>query len=85
MQTKTNPYLPVFNLTGFVLVLVMNYLANALPLAGRSTGAISDLYPNLFAPAGFTFAIWGIIYLLLLLFIIYQIRYTGKSDQPDRG
>lgn len=82
MQTKTSPYLPIFNAIGFALVLVMNYLATALPLAGRNTGEISDLYPNLFAPAGFTFAIWGIIYLLLLLFIIYQIRYTGKKEQP---
>ncbi|MEZ4955891.1 MAG: hypothetical protein R2825_20195 [Saprospiraceae bacterium] len=82
MQTQTSPYLPVFNTIGFVLVLVMNYLATSLPLAGRDTGEISDLYPNLFAPAGFTFAIWGIIYLLLLLFIIYQIRYTGKKEQP---
>ncbi len=30
------------------------------------TGELSDRYPNLFVPAGFTFAIWGLIYLLLL-------------------
>lgn len=82
MQTNTNPYLPIFNTIGFALVLIMNYLATSLPLAGRNTGEISDLYPNLFAPAGFTFAIWGIIYLLLLLFIIYQIRFLGKKEQP---
>ena len=80
MQTKSNSYLPVINLIGLVVVLIMNYLATSLPLAGRNTGEISDLYPNLFAPAGFTFAIWGIIYLLLIVFIIYQIRYTGKQQ-----
>lgn len=82
MQTKTNSYLPIFNLLAFIFVIVLNYLANALPLAGRSTGEISDLYPNLFAPAGFTFAIWGIIYLLLTVFIIYQLKFTGKKEQP---
>lgn len=80
MQNKT--YLPLFNLIGFIAVLTMNYLANALPLAGRSTGEISDAFPNLFAPAGFTFAIWGVIYLLLGGFIVYQIRYIGKRDYP---
>lgn len=36
-------------------------------------GELSDLYPNLFVPAGVTFSIWGIIYLLLLIFIITQV------------
>ena len=81
MQIKR--YLPIFNLLGFILVIVMNYLAVSLPLAGRKTGEISDMYPNLFAPAGFTFSIWGIIYLLLAAFIIFQIKNTGKKDQPD--
>jgi len=30
-----------------------------------STGDLSDLYPNLFTPAGLTFSIWGLIYLAL--------------------
>jgi hypothetical protein len=42
-------------------MIVLNVLANALPLGGRTTGEISDAYPNLFAPAGYTFAIWGLI------------------------
>jgi translocator protein len=47
----------------------MNYLANALPLNGRNTGQLSDDFPNLFVPAGLTFAIWGVIYLLLFIWI----------------
>jgi hypothetical protein len=58
----------------------MNYLANALPLGGQSTGTVSDKYPTLFTPAGFTFAIWGIIYLGLLLFVIYQSIPTYRED-----
>jgi hypothetical protein len=52
--------------------LVMNGLANRLPLGGRTTGELSDLYPNLFVPAGVTFSIWGIIYALLLAWTVAQ-------------
>lgn len=47
-------------------VLVVNALANALPLNGVGTGRLSDEIPNLFVPAGLTFAVWGLIYLLLI-------------------
>jgi len=55
-------------------MVAVNYLAVALPLAGRDTGAISDSYPNLFAPAGFAFSIWGLIYTLLGIYVVYQFR-----------
>ena len=51
-----------------------------MPLNGQETGAISDKYPNLFVPAGITFAVWGVIYLMLALFILYQTGiFTRKS------
>lgn len=62
----------IANITAFVAVIVMNTLAVTLPLNGKSTGALSDQYPNLFTPAGFTFSIWSVIYLALLAFVIYQ-------------
>ena len=43
------------NLLFFAAMIVMNYLANALPLNGKTTGELSDAYPNLFVPAGVTF------------------------------
>ena len=61
------------NLATFVVVLVANGLANLIPIGGKTTGEISDLYPNLFAPTGFTFSIWGLIYALLGAFVIYQM------------
>lgn len=63
------------NMMGYILVIVVNGLANALPLNGITTGDISDLYPNYFTPAGFTFGIWGAIYLLLGFFILRQTAY----------
>ncbi len=66
----------------FVAMIVVNALANALPLNGRQTGAVSDAYSNLFAPAGITFAIWGVIYFLLALHVLYQ---WGLFHQAERG
>ncbi|MFZ5816157.1 MAG: hypothetical protein ACOY93_12795 [Bacillota bacterium] len=75
--------LQVANLLAFVGTVVVNALANALPINGRNTGEISDLYPNLFVPWGATFSIWGVIYLLLLCFALYQARPTrGSVDVP---
>jgi hypothetical protein len=66
------------NIVLFAGMIVMNYLANALPLNNKTTGELSDSFPNLFVPAGITFSIWGIIYLLLIGYCIVQ--FTG-SDQ----
>lgn len=66
------------NLVLFSGMLVMNYLANSLPLNNKTTGELSDSYPNLFVPAGITFAIWGVIYLLLALYCVYQ--FTGRNQ-----
>lgn len=79
MKTKT---LQILNILGFILVIIVNTLANALPIAGRTTGELSDMYPSLFTPAGFTFSIWGVIYLLLLVFVIYQAKgLFGKTNE----
>jgi hypothetical protein len=68
---KTN-WMPWINLAALTLALVMNGLANALPLNAQTTGEISDRFPVYFVPAGYVFAIWGLIYLGLLAFGIYQ-------------
>lgn len=61
-------------------VILMNILANAWPLFGRSTGAISNQFDALFTPAGFTFSIWGLIYLLLGLFVARLMTYDASTD-----
>lgn len=65
----------------YVAMVVVNYLANALPINNRGTGAISDAYPNLFAPAGPAFSIWGLIYLLLAGYVIYQFTKSGQNKE----
>jgi len=54
----------------FVASLAINGLANTKILGGNTTAEVSDSYPNLFAPDGMTFSIWGLIYLLLIGFCV---------------
>jgi len=65
----------------YLAMVTMNVLANALPLNGRRTGEVSDAYPSLFTPAGLTFSVWGVIYLLLGAHVLYQLGLF--RDSPD--
>ena len=76
------PLLPIANILGFIFTLVLNYLATTLPLNGKNPKELSDLYPNFFVPDPSTFAIWGVIYVGLLGFIIYQALGMFKKDEP---
>jgi hypothetical protein len=72
--------LSILNLLGFLGTVVVNALANIVPINNLTTGELSDLYPNLFVPAGLTFAIWGLIYVLLAVFVIYQLIPSVRRD-----
>lgn len=67
-------------LLSFIVMATVNILANALPLNGIKTGEVSSYYKNLFTPAGYTFAIWGLIYILLATFVLYQFGLFGGSS-----
>ncbi|HCH66330.1 MAG: hypothetical protein CL927_20605 [Deltaproteobacteria bacterium] len=69
------------NGVGFATALCLNGLANGLPLNGVTTGALSDMYPNLFVPMGATFAIWGLIYSWLLAFVMYGVVLAASSRE----
>ena len=60
-------------------MLAVNYLANALPINNKTTGELSDSFPNLFVPAGLTCSIWGIIYLLIIIYCVVQ--FTGSDKE----
>ncbi len=81
-QTK-RILLVILNIAGLIVALTFNALANALPLNGRNTGEISDSIPNLFVPAGITFSVWGVIYLLLIILVIYQLRSVVKQNDSN--
>jgi len=73
--------LAIFNLLVFIGTVVMNILANLLPLNDLTTGEVSALYPNLFTPAPITFSIWGLIYTLLGIFTVYQLIVAFKAKE----
>jgi hypothetical protein len=79
-----NIFLKIFAGLTYVAMVIVNFLANSLPINNRSTGVISDAYPNLFAPAGFAFSIWGLIYLLLALYVFYQFILSKKEDNSQK-
>jgi len=62
------------NLVAALTALTVNILSNTLPLNGLNTGDISDRFKVLFVPAGYVFAIWGLIYIGWIAFVIFQFR-----------
>lgn len=76
---KKNILLFIMSAFFYLFMVIINALANILPINNIDTGAVSDSYPNLFAPAGITFSIWGIIYLLLFAYVLYQFGIWQKD------
>jgi hypothetical protein len=79
-ELKGTRFLQAANVLGYVGVVAVNVLASALPLGGKTTAELSDAYPNLFVPAGYVFSIWGVIYLLLLAFTVYQASPLRRGE-----
>ena len=73
------------NLLSVVLAITVNVLAVTLPLNGQNTGAISDRFKVYFVPAGYVFAIWGIIYIGWIAFAIYQALPAQKESPRLRS
>ena len=71
----------ITNIVALGAVLTINALANILPINGVTTGEVSDAFPSLFTPAGYVFSIWGLIYLLLIVFVVYQ-ALPSQKDNP---
>ena len=75
-------YFKILVAIAYVAMVTVNFLANSLPINNRTTGQISNDYQNLFAPAGLTFSIWGLIYLLLGAYVVYQfVKKDQKSEE----
>jgi benzodiazapine receptor len=60
--------------------IIINILADALPINGLNTGRISDTFHVYFVPAGYVFAIWGLIYIGLLAYAVYQALPSQKEN-----
>ena len=68
------------NIIAALATIGMNVLATTLPLNGQNTGAISDRFAVFFVPAGYVFSIWGLIYIGLIGYAIYQALPSQRRN-----
>ena len=85
-KKNTNLPLKLFVVITFIIMVTVNALSALLPINGITPGEVSDSYPNLFAPAGITFSIWSLIYLLLAAYTLYQLcLFRGKEKKINES
>ncbi len=77
---KRNNLIRWLNVLALMAMLVVNGLANALPFNGLTTGDISDRFDVYFVPAAYVFSIWGLIYVALILFTVYQVLPAQREN-----
>ena len=73
-------------LTALAIVgnIALNYYANVHPFAGRTNAAVSAKYPTLLTPAGYAFSIWGLIFLSLIIYAVWQLLPAQRRiSLPD--
>jgi translocator protein len=68
------------NVVAALVTIAVNVMANIVPFNGKNTGAISDSFHVFFVPAGYVFAIWGVIYLFLIAFAVYQALPSQRTN-----
>jgi hypothetical protein len=81
-MTKNSKLLKWTNIFAFILMVLVNGLAGSTTLLGsKNTAEISDANFTLITPTGYVFSIWGIIYVLLGIFVIFQALPTEKEKE----
>lgn len=78
MKISNLGLIKVGSVLSFIVMIIVNALANIIPINGSTTGEIASRYPNLFTPASFTFSIWGVIYLFLMVYTIFQTGILSR-------
>lgn len=63
-----------------IALIVLNLLSNILPYNNLNTGQISDSFDVLFVPAGYVFSIWGVIYLGLIAYAVFQALPAQREN-----
>ena len=67
-----------------IATIAFNGISQTLPIGGRTSADISNTYTTYFTPANYAFAIWGVIYLLLLAYSIYQALPSQRENPNAR-
>lgn len=81
-QSRSGLGRQIATLVAIVGTLVTNLLSNFFPIGGMNIGEIANtlLDEVLIIPANYAFAIWGLIYLGLIAFGIYQLAPQRRQD-----
>lgn len=79
----TKPAWKWINLAVFICMVVVNALAELLPIGGATTGTISALYPSPLTPVPISFSIWGLIYLYLAVFLLIQLAFKSVNSATE--
>jgi cytochrome bd-type quinol oxidase subunit 2 len=82
-KRRTSKSMGILATVAYALMVFVNVMANALPINGMNTGQVSDSFPNLFAPAAITFSIWGVIYLLLAIYLFFQFADSREMESNN--
>jgi len=85
MENKTLNLLQMGNIIAVFLTVIINILSNVIPIGGKYTSELSDNIPNLFVPIGLTFSIWGVIYILIIIFSLYLARDFFKKEKTTKS
>ncbi len=75
--------LAIANFITFIIHVCLSYASQFKLINANDVGDVSDTYPSLFTPAGFTFSIWGVIYTALLALTIYHLVMTTRKGIDD--
>jgi hypothetical protein len=85
MDATNHTFMKWLNVVAFVLTVLVNGLAGSTSiLGGKNTADVSDANPTLITPAGYVFSIWGIIYVLLGIFVVFQAWPRGEQNDLQR-
>ena len=79
MESKVAGWLRWANIVAFIATLIVNGLSNTTLIGGKTTAEVSNSHPTLITPAGYVFAIWGVIYVLLWVYLVYQALPSQKN------
>lgn len=71
----------ILNVIALIATLLVNFLANALPINGQTSAEVANRLPIYFVPANYVFSIWGVIYTFLIGFAVYQ-ALPAQRDNP---
>jgi len=85
MAATNSALLKSLNIAAFLFTVLVNGLAGSTTiLGGKNTAQISDANPTLITPAGYVFSIWGVIYILLGVFVVFQALPSEKGKDYQK-